>query len=125
MRYVHLLLCLLMLLFTAVQYNDPDGALWMAFYLMPAAWTAIAAGRPRWLERRPVRVLLLASLAVMIICMIRLWPATPHWWAQAVWYETETAREGMGVMIAAGILLLVTLSTGRRRTVSLPDEVTE
>ena len=47
MRYVFSVLALLMLLAVAVQYNDPDGPLWMVYYGVPAVWCALAAFRPQ------------------------------------------------------------------------------
>ena len=35
MKYVNIACVLLMLLFAGVQYNDPDGFLWAAIYLVP------------------------------------------------------------------------------------------
>src|SRR5688500_4249540 len=49
MRYVFAGLALLMLLFVLVQYNDPDGPLWMVFYGVPAVFAGIAWMRPQLL----------------------------------------------------------------------------
>ena len=46
MRTVYILLGLLMVAFAAVQYNDPDGPLWAAIYLVPAVWALLAAFKP-------------------------------------------------------------------------------
>lgn len=110
MRYVNLVLCVLMLVFIGVQYNDPDGLLWMAIYLIPAAWAAIAALHAPLLGSGAPRFLLLASLAAAITGVIHYWPDTPGFWKQEVWYETETAREGIGMMIVLIVLLVVWLS---------------
>jgi hypothetical protein len=40
-----------MLLFVAVQYNDPDGPLWMVIYGVPAIWAGLAWMRPQLLLR--------------------------------------------------------------------------
>ena len=116
MRYVNLLLCVLMLLFIGVQYNDPDGVLWMAIYVVPATWAAIAAFRPHWLGEAPGNVLLLLSIAAAVAGMAYYWPTTPRWWASDVWYETETAREGMGMMVVLAALCIAWVS--RRRATS-------
>jgi len=113
MRYVNTVLCLLMLLFIGVQYNDPDGAAWMFIYAVPAAWAGLAALRPSWLAGRLPKALLLACLAAAVLGIFHYWPDTPRWWASEVWYEVETAREGMGMMIVA-IVLLVVWSSVRR-----------
>jgi len=95
---------LLMILFIAVQYNDPDGSLWILIYAVPAIWAAIAAFKSTWLVNKLVHALLLVCIA------------TPGWWRQEVWWETETAREGMGMMIVAVVLAVVWLSRPRSQS---------
>ena len=113
MRYLNLVICLLMLLFIGVQYNDPDGLMWMLFYGIPAAWAGLAFYRSRLLSKPLWSALLVASILLSIMGVIYFWPTTPHWWAAEVWYATETAREGMGMMIVT-VMLLVTWATTRR-----------
>jgi len=43
------------------------------------------------------------------------WPQTPGFWHQEVWWVTEEAREGMGMMIAFIALLTVWFGTRRQR----------
>lgn len=114
MRYVNLILCILMLLFIGVQYNDPDGTWWMAIYAIPALWTGIAAfGKP--ILRRPFpNALLLLSITAAAAGTVYYWPKSSNWWAVHVWYNTETAREGMGMMIVT-ITLLVAWFSGRHQ----------
>ena len=119
MRYLNAALCLLMLLAAGVQLNDPDGALWVAIYAVPALWAGLAAWRPRLLAGGASRALLLACLAAAVLGVVRYWPDTPRWWASEVWYATETAREGMGMMIVALVLLVVWAGT-RRQAASEP-----
>ena len=114
MRYVNMLLCVLMLVFIGVQFNDPDGPIWMLIYAVPAVWTAIAAFRPTWLRETLPNTLLLLCIVAAVAGMIYYWPTTPRWWASEVWYETETAREGMGMMIVAVVLSIVWLSKSRK-----------
>lgn len=113
MRYLNLFLCLLMLLFIGVQLNDPDGLLWMLIYLVPASWAAIAGFKPGWLGHAALRGLLLLCLLLALAGIYWYWPTTPGWWRQEVWWEVETAREGMGMMIVAIVLLVALLSTRR------------
>lgn len=115
MRVLNIVLCLFMILFIGVQYNDPDGFLWMAVYAVPAVWTAVAVFKNRWLRARPAHVLMLLSIFSAVAGMIYYWPTTPGWWRQDVWWEVETAREGMGMMIVAIVLLIVW--AGRPRNV--------
>lgn len=114
MRWLHILLGVAMLAFIAVQYNDPDGPLWMAYYAIPAFWAFVAGLRsdllsvPRW------RLALLVSLGAMAALTVVYWPAATGFWHQEVWLNDETAREGMGLMIALGTVVL-SLYTARRR----------
>lgn len=110
MRYVNTVLCLLMLLFAGVQYNDPDGPLWMLIYAVPALWAGLAAVRPRLVSGPLPRALLLACIALAVLGVVHYWPDTPRWWTSDVWWEVESAREGMGMMIVALVLLVVLAS---------------
>jgi hypothetical protein len=107
MRYVFAALALFMLLFVAVQYNDPDGPLWMLFYAVPALWAGVAAFRPHLLAVPAARPLLLLSVAAAIALTIVYWPPVDQWWLKSVWWESEEAREGMGLMITSIVLLAV------------------
>ena len=46
--------------------------------------------------------------------MLHYWPAVPNWWRKDVWWHEETAREGMGLMIAFAVSLVAWLGAGRR-----------
>lgn len=107
MRPVNAILMLLMILFVAVQYNDPDGKLWMALYAIPAVWTAIAVFKHTALGTRIGKTLLGLCLIASCFGIYWFWPDVPGWWQQAIWWETETAREGMGMMIIAIVLAIV------------------
>ena len=115
MRWVNTVLCLLMVLFGAVQYNDPDGPTWMAVYLVPAVWAALAAWRAPLVARRVPSALLLGCIALSVAGAVHFWPRTPRWWTQDVWYEVETAREGMGLMIVTLVLGVAWISARRIR----------
>jgi hypothetical protein len=107
MRYVFAVLTLLMLLFVAVQYNDPDGPMWMALYGVPAIWAGIAWLRPHLLAGRTPLMLLGASLVAGLVLVVVLWPPADQWWRTEVWWESEASREGMGLMLAMAVLLAV------------------
>lgn len=113
LRVINIVLCLLMVLFIVVQYNDPDGLMWMAIYLVPAVWALIAAVNPIVLGQGILRVLLLLTIVASLAAMFYYWPKTSGWWKQEVWWEVETAREGMGMMIVS-VVLLVALLAGTR-----------
>lgn len=107
MRYVFGLLALVMLLFAAVQYNDPDGLMWAVFYGVPAVWAGMACLRPDLLARGTARLLLAASLLAGLLLVVILWPPAEAWWRIEVWWESEESREGMGLMIATFIVAVV------------------
>ena len=93
------------MLFAAVQYNDPDALYWGAIYGIAAVWTGIAALRPALFSKSAVSTLFLVSLVLALAGVWYHWPQSPEFWKQDVWWNTETAREGMGMMIAAFALL--------------------
>ena len=45
-------LCVLLIAFAAVQYNDPDFYFWIPVYLLPAALAGLAAYRPQRLHKQ-------------------------------------------------------------------------
>jgi hypothetical protein len=110
MRYLYILPGLLMIAFAAVQYNDPDVLVWATIYLIPAAWALLAAFRPRLVRARAGKSLLWASTLAGLVGVIYYWPTMPGFWHKEVWRVEETAREGMGMMIAFAVLLAVLFS---------------
>ena len=116
MKIVCGVLCALMVLFVAVQYNDPDGPLWMLIYGVGAVWAGLAAARLPLVQSRPAFGLLIATLAAAIAGMVYYWPKTAGWWRVDIWWDVETAREGMGMMILAVVLAIVVYTASRRST---------
>ena len=114
MRYLNILLGLAMVGFAAVQYNDPDLLLWAGYYAVPAAWAFMAAFRLDVLRTPLGARLQWVSLAVWLGLVIFHWPAMPNFWRQEVFMAEETAREGMGLMIA-WLVLLIAWATARTR----------
>ena len=115
MRVLNIALLLMMLAFMAVQYNDPDGLAWMLIYAVPAVWAAVAAFSNAVLGQRLVNTLLLVSMFAAAVGVLYFWPRTPGWWQQEVWWEVESAREGMGLMIVLAVLLVAWLSRPRAK----------
>jgi hypothetical protein len=117
MRILNGVVCAILVLFAAVQYNDPDALFWGTAYGVAALWCGLAAARPAMLARAPLNVLVGLSALAALGGMIWFWPDTPNWWRREVWWVTETAREGMGMMIVFAALLLsgVGMLLGRRR----------
>ncbi len=115
MRIVNGVLCLLLILFTVVQYNDPDVLLWGLIYGIGAVFTGLAATRPGVFASPRVALVFVLCLAASIGGVFYYWPATPDWWMQDVWWQTETAREGMGMMIVTAAMLIAGLTVLRAR----------
>lgn len=115
MRYLYGGLALVLLLFAGLQYNDPDFYLWIPLYLVPALWAGAAALRPGLLGRPSAVGGLTLCLAAALVGTAMLWPSDPEWWRRDVWWESETAREGMGMMIIAASLLALTATAVLQR----------
>jgi hypothetical protein len=64
MTYLSILLGLIMLLFAGVQYNDPDGPLWVVIYGVPAAWAFLAAFKLPAVRSRTGTLLLWLTIAL-------------------------------------------------------------
>jgi hypothetical protein len=105
-RLIHTVTLLAMLGFVGVQYNDPDAWLWALYYGVPAFWAFVAGYRQRLLASMRWRGALWTSVAAWAGLVAHHWPAMPHFWQKAVWIQEESAREGMGLMIALAVLLL-------------------
>ena len=118
MRIANGILCVLMLLFVAVQYNDPDGPWWMLIYGVAAFWAGLAAFRPAALTARAAMPLWAASLALAVIGVLYYWPPVAEWWRESVWWEVEEAREGMGLMIVTIVLLVAGSGLLRMRRIA-------
>ena len=110
MRIINGLFCAILLGFAVVQINDPDTLFWMPIYLIPAAWAGLAAIRPQQIGRGPYTVALTLCIGAAIFGTVWFWPSESAFWRQDVWWESETAREGMGCMIVTAALLLAALS---------------
>lgn len=114
MRILNGVLLVILILFAGVQYNDPDGMFWATLYGVGAFWCAVAAFRANVYLSNIIFALYGFCFAGCVFGVAWFWPKTPQWWSQDVWWETETAREGMGMMIlticviAAGIVALRT-----------------
>lgn len=117
MRVLCGILCVVLIGFAAVQYNDPDALLWGTAYGAGAAWCGLAALRPALLHRTPARWLLAASVVLAGVGLAVFWPDADRWWSMDVWWPEasgETSREGMGMMVLA-VAVLLAATFGLRR----------
>ncbi|MFN3262477.1 MAG: transmembrane 220 family protein [Pikeienuella sp.] len=114
MKILNAVLAVFMLLFAAVQWNDPDGLHWALIYLAGALWCGVAALRPGVFAGGAGWWLFLSTVAATVFGLWHYWPQTEKFWLIDVWWETEEAREGMGMMILA--LCLVAAGLVARRT---------
>ena len=115
MRIANGIFVVLLILFSAVQFNDPDGLFWVVVYGAGVIWCAIAAFHSGLFRRGLVFGLYVLTMLTAIGGLIYFWPKTPQWWLQDVWWETETAREGMGMMILCIALILAGIVALRTR----------
>jgi hypothetical protein len=112
------LFLLIMLLFAALQYNDPDALLWIAIYGLVAVWCALTLWRPGLLRGTPaLRWAALASLAaysIGFLWLIRTYSA--EFLSQSMMAPgVETTREAFGLLSCAlvtGYALWVDARTG-------------
>ena len=112
MHILNVVLGLMLIGFAAVQYNDPDTWVWVTLYMVPAVWMYLVTFRPQSVSRSAYGMpLLWATLALYLAAVIFYWPQMPNFWRKEVWMAEETAREGMGVMIAFVVVLVAWLNT--------------
>ncbi len=109
------MLLLLMLSFIGVQINDPDGWLWALIYAIPVAALVAALVWPSVFASPVGKGLAAFALIGCLILVWYFWPSQSRFWQQAVWWEEESAREGMGMMIAF-VVLGIAVYCGIRRS---------
>lgn len=110
MRAVHAVLCVLLLFFAALQYNDPDWLYWGLVYLVSAIWPFLAAVAPQHMTSPPLvgtgAAIALLSLIGFLSLAHQLGPG---------WIHNEEARESLGYLICALATALAVWDTRRRR----------
>ncbi len=72
--------------------------------------SALAALRPRLLAAGVGRAAVMLASFAALAAVVFYWPTADEFWRISVWWETEAAREGMGVMI--GLLVLISAWVG-------------
>jgi hypothetical protein len=122
MQYVNGFFCVLMVLFTIVQYNDPDAILWILIYGSTAVWAGLAAFRPAsFAQSQSLLVAFGVTLVAIAGGAIYDWPQSiADWWQNEVVRATmspgyEVVREGLGLIIATVALLVVAYTLWRIR----------
>ena len=102
MRIFDAALGVVLIIFAALQYNDPDAPLWIAIYALAAVWALLGAGWPMALYANPLA--LWSSSASVLLFL-----AGFIWLAPAIgrdWIHVEEAREALGLLICAAATLL-------------------
>ena len=103
MRYLNGFLCVILALFTIVQYNDPDAILWIVIYGLPAIWAGFAAYSPDAFEHNQLLVGVFGlNLLAIAAGAIYMWPSEV-----STWWNNEEVREGLGLIITTIALLIV------------------
>lgn len=110
MRAVHAVLCVLLLFFAALQYNDPDWLYWGLVYLLSAIWPFLAAVAPRHMQSSPLAHVCAAISLLFLIGFLSL----AHQLGPG-WIHNEEARESLGYLICALATALAVWDTRRRR----------
>jgi Transmembrane family 220, helix len=97
MRFVHAALLAMLILFAALQYNDPDWYYWGPVYLLAAAWSLLAMRQPeRFVTWTVARVGAPISLALFLVGFGSLASQL-----QPGWIHIEEARESLGYLICS------------------------
>lgn len=121
MRFVNGFMCVVLIAFALVHYSDAGVDAWVPIYGIPAAWAGLAARCPARLARPAAALLLGLTLALASIGSWWLWPREDGFWQRDVWWHSDTAREGVGMMIVTLSLVLVAIATLGAR----PDDDTD
>jgi len=97
MRLVHAALLAMLILFAALQYNDPDWYYWGLVYLLAAAWSLLAVLQPeRFVTWTVARIGAPISIALFLVGFAFLAA-----YLGPGWIHIEEAREALGYLICA------------------------
>jgi len=67
-------------------------------------------------NHKAVVAALMVCMAICLVGVVYFWPLTPRFWTKEIWYNVETAREGMGLMIVFIVLAIVAIHSGKFST---------
>ncbi|HEU4378691.1 MAG TPA: transmembrane 220 family protein [Hyphomicrobiaceae bacterium] len=110
MPTVHVVLCGTLLLFAALQYNDPDWYYWGCIYLLAAVWSLLAGLAPQLLRASAlVRIAAPLSIVLFLLGFVSLASQLGPGWI-----HNEEARESLGYLICAATTTLAVWDARRR-----------
>jgi len=110
MRYLHTVLCVILIFFAALQYNDPDWYYWGPVYLLAATWSLLAVRQPeRFLSWPAARIGAPVSIALFLAGFLWLSPTIG-----SNWIHVEEAREAFGYLICAAATAFAFWDSRRR-----------
>lgn len=116
MRVANTALGAVLLLFAALQYNDPDALYWGAVYVLAASFPILALLRARPLARLPaLRMGAWAAAGLFLLGFASLAGTIG-----ADWIHVEEAREALGYLICAGATAFALLSARTRAATPTP-----
>lgn len=110
MRAVHVVLCGVLLLFAALQYNDPDWYYWGPVYLLAAIWSFLAGLAPQLL-RSSLLARIGAPLSIVLFLLGFVSLASQ---LGSGWIHNEEARESLGYLICAATTTLAVWDARQR-----------
>jgi hypothetical protein len=97
MRFVHAAFLIMLILFAALQYNDPDWYYWAPVYLLAAAWSWLAIRQPeKFISWPTARIGAPISIALFLAGFVSLAS-----YLGPGWIHIEEARESLGYLICA------------------------
>lgn len=125
MKIFNIVFALIFLLFTFVQFNDPDPLLWIAIYGAMAALCIMA-----FFKKYPQRVylillVLLAGYSILYIPSVLIWLKQEHLSdlfddvAKMEHLYIEESREFLGLLICVSVLLFYLMKTRKSQKNSL------
>ena len=117
MRFVHAALLAMLILFAALQYNDPDWHYWVPVYLLAAAWSWLAWRQPeKFMGSLVARIGAPISITFFLAGFVSLAS-----YLGPGWIHIEEARESLGYLICAATTSFALLETRLRRRKTAAD----
>ncbi len=121
LRVVSIIMFFLLLLCVAVQYNDPDGPVWMAIYGYGAVITAMAIGRRYTVFALVGFIGYLAGFIYWVPGVVVDNPSDILTDLQMGHQGVEEAREAFGLLLTGVWMLVLAIVWYRHRSRTLVD----